>query len=101
LKFNCIITGTGPEALAGVERVINVPHEFFGDDRHRAVGLTGDAGDLPVDRWRVRGHPAINFPVKILHNFRTALLPPHFGRHYFLAVVQNQRVGQAGERIGL
>ena len=75
------------------------PTSFFGDDRYRAIGFIGDADDFPVYFGRVRGNAAINFPVKILHDFWATLLPPHFRRRDFTAVLQDQRIRQVRKRI--
>ena len=54
-------------------------HELFRDDRHFTVLFTGRVGHFPIDLRGVLWDSTIDFPVKILHDLRTSLIPPHLG----------------------
>ena len=48
----------------------------------------------------MRGYATIDIAVKELNDLRAALRPPDLGGGDGLAVVQHERVGQGGIRIG-
>jgi len=78
-----------------------VTDELFCDDRHRAIGFPGGACDFPNSRTACLPEPGHKFPrSKSSTILRTPLIPPHRRGHDFLAVVQDQRVGQVRKRIG-
>ncbi len=68
-------------------------HERLPNNWHVSVLFVHRADDLPIDLGQIRRHASINFAVKKLHDLRSALTPPDFGRRHRFAVVQNKRIG--------
>ena len=81
--------------------VVNVTNELLCDDGKIAIGCLRSAHHFPLHCGHVLGHAAINFPIEILDDFRSPLLPPHFGAGHALAVFQHERVWEVRIRISL
>src|SRR6266568_8280384 len=69
-----------------IGRVVSVTNELLCDDWHIAIVCLSRARYFPFHSRNVLWHAAINFPIEILHDFRSPPLPPHFGTRHFVAV---------------
>ena len=105
------MTGTGPAASAGVVRdvdrnprpgrVVHMPRQPLDHDRDIADLFCRGADHLPCHPGQVGRDAAQYLAIEVLRDLQTALRPPDLGRGHALAVLEQQRVGQAGVNVGL
>ena len=88
----------GDEGIGGI---VHVTHELLRNHGDAGVVLSGDAGDFPIDAWRVLGDAAKDFMIEVLHDFRPPQSPPVFSGFYLLTILQSQRIRKViGRNLG-
>ena len=74
--------------------------DLFRNYRHVILDFLSSVSYFPTYLRRSIGNAAIDFPIKVLYDFRTSLLPPHLRARNFLSVFQDEGIGQVRVRIG-
>jgi hypothetical protein len=84
-----------------IRRVVDLPDEVLRDDAAEADHLVVNRRHVPRHLRHIFRNAAVNILLVPFDDLRPALAPPHLRCSYLLAVVQGERVGKIGIRIGL